>query len=105
MTLPISEALLYLRQTIAYKKRDWVAVYLNLRKYRRRWGMTVRVLERIVATVQSWGAMYKTMAQSVLLYGIEIWMMTGEMLKALMAFHHQAARHITGMTAKRGAGG
>ena len=27
------------------------------------------------------------------------------MLKVLKAFHHQAARHITGMTAKRGACG
>ena len=32
-------------------------------------------------------------------------MVTGEMLKVLMVFHHRAARRITGMTAKRGSGG
>ena len=31
-------------------------------------------------------------------------MVTGDMLKVLTAFHHRAARRITGMTAKNGAG-
>ena len=41
----------------------------------------------------------------VLLYGREIWVVTGEMLKVLTGSHHQAVRRITGRTAKRGAGG
>ena len=49
--------------------------------------------------------MYKAVAQSVLLYGSEIWVVTGDMLKVLAGFHHQAAQRITGMTEKRGAGG
>ena len=66
--------------------------------------MVVRVLERTGATVQAWGAMYKAVAQSVILYGRNIWVVTGEMLKVLEGFHYQAARRITGMTEKRGAG-
>ena len=31
--------------------------------------------------------------------------MTGEMLKVLTEFHHRVAQRITGMSAKRGAGG
>ena len=31
--------------------------------------------------------------------------MTGDMLKVLTAFHHEAELYITGITAKRGAGG
>ena len=35
-TLPPLEVFPYLGQTIAYNNRDWTAVYLNLRKDRRR---------------------------------------------------------------------
>ena len=45
------------------------------------------------------------MAQLVLFYGINIWVVTGEMLKVLEGFHHRAVQRITGMTEKRGAGG
>ena len=54
------------------------------------------------ATVRAWVEMYKTVAQSVLLYGSNSWVVTREMLKVLTAFHHQAARQITEMMAKCG---
>ena len=46
------------------------------------------------------------MAQLVILYGIESWVATGDMLKVLTAFHHQAAQRITGVetTGFHGAG-
>ena len=53
--------------------------------------MVARVLERTGATVQAWGVMYKAVAQSLLLYGRNIWVVTGDMLKVLTAFHHRAA--------------
>ena len=40
----------------------------------------------------------------MLLYGRENWVVTGEMLKVLPTFHHRAARRITGMMEKHGAG-
>ena len=49
--------------------------------------------------------MYKAMAQLLLLYVSESWVVTGEMLKVQTAFHHIAARRITGMIEKRGEGG
>ena len=67
--------------------------------------MITRVLERMGEMVRYRGVMYKAVAQSVLLYGSEIWVVTRDMLKVLMTFHHRAARRITGMTAKCGAGG
>ena len=67
--------------------------------------MIARVLERTGATVQARGAMYKAVSQSVLLYVRESWLVTGDMIKFLKAFYHRAARRITGMTEKRGAGG
>ena len=48
--------------------------------------------------------MYKAVTQSVLLYISESWVVTGEILKVLKAFHHRAVQWITGMTAKCGAG-
>ena len=49
--------------------------------------------------------MYKAVAQLVILYGSEIWVVTGDRLKVLTGFHHQAEQRITGMTDKRGAWG
>ena len=66
--------------------------------------MLARVLDSIGATMRYRGEMYKTVAHSVLLYGSESWVVTGEMLKVLTGFHHQAERRITGIKAKRGAG-
>ena len=48
--------------------------------------------------------MYNAVAQLVLLYGSESWVVTGAMLKVLGGFHHRVARRITGMTATCGAG-
>ena len=66
--------------------------------------MIVRVLGRMGATVQAQGSMYKALDQSVLLYGSESWVVTGEMLKVLTLFHHWVSLLITSMTAKYGAG-
>ena len=47
---------------------------------------------------------YKVVAQSVLLYVSESWVVTGEMLKVLEGFCHQATRKITGMMVTRDVG-
>ena len=104
-TLPPSEASPYLGMTITFNNSNWAAVYLNLRKDRMRWGMIGRVLERTVVTVQARGEIYKAVDQSVLLYGSKSWVVTGEMLKVLTAFHHWAERRIMGMTENHGSGG
>ena len=67
--------------------------------------MIVRFLESMGATVWSQVAMYKAVAHPVLLYGSVSWVVTGDMLKVLTAFHHWAARRITEITDKRGSGG
>ena len=103
-TLPPLEAFPYLGQMSAYNNSNSAAVYLNLRKAWRRWGMVARVLERKGETVQDREEMYKAVAQLVLLYFSKIWVVTGDMLKFLAGFHHWAARRITVMTAKLGAG-
>ena len=71
------EAFPYLGRTIKLNNSNREAVYLNLHKERRRWGMIAKVLERRGATVRDWGAIYKVVAQSVLLYGRESWVVNG----------------------------
>ena len=48
--------------------------------------------------------MYKTVEQSALLYGRDIWMVTGEIHNVLEGFHHRLAQHIIILTEKHGAG-
>ena len=55
--LPLSEAFLYLGQKITYINIYWTALYLNLCKAQRRWGMIAKVMERTVAAVRAQGAM------------------------------------------------
>ena len=42
--------------------------------------------------------LYKSVAQSVLIYGSDIWVVMGAMLKVLEGLHHRVARRITGIT-------
>ena len=50
----------------------------------------IKIIEMAGATVRVRGTMYKAVAQLVLLYGRESWVVTGEMIKVLTAFHHRA---------------
>ena len=99
-----TKAFPYLGRTITFNNNNWEEVYLNLHKYRRRWGVIARVMYRKGATVRARVAMYKSVAQSVLLYGRNRWVVTGDIIKVLTEFHHRAAQRITGMKAKRGTG-
>ena len=83
----------------------WTAVYQNLKKAQRWWGMVARVLAKTGATVQYRGVIYKALDQSVLMYGSESWAVTWAKLTVLEGFHHGAARRITSMTVTCGVGG
>ena len=61
--------------------------------------MVGEVVKNTGATVQSWGMIYKSVVQLVLLYGSKSWVLMGAMLKVLELFHYQVARRIVGMTA------
>ena len=41
------------------------------------------------------GVMYKEVEQSVLIYGSESWVVTGDILKVLEGIHHWTFRRIT----------
>ena len=58
-------------------------MYQNLRKARRQWGIIERVLEKTGEIMRARGMMYNAVTQSAILYGSDIWVVTGETLKVL----------------------
>ena len=56
----------YLGCTVAYNNSNWVALYQNLSKAWRRWGMMGKVVTNTGATVQERGMFYEVV-------GIFIW--------------------------------
>ena len=62
--------------------------------------MIAMVQERTGATVPARGAMYKSVVQSMLLYGSKIWVVTWEMIKVLTSFNHRLEQQTMGMTEK-----
>ena len=51
-------------------------------------------------TVQTRGMLYNAFVQLVLVYGSNIWVVMGAVLKVLGGFHHRVAIIITGITAQ-----
>ena len=60
-----------------------------------------KVVSKTGETVRAQGIMYKSVVQSVWLYGSDNWVVTGAMLKLLEGFHHRSERRIMGMTVLR----
>jgi exonuclease III len=86
----------YLGRQTASCDDDWPALCLNLNKARKRWMDISRVLVHEGADKRISGMFYKAVAQSVLLYLSETWVLTPSMLRRLDGFHKRIARRLTG---------
>ena len=75
---------------------DFPAVAGNLGKARKSWGRLQRILSREGADKRVSGKILKVVVQQVLLFGVETWVVTPRMERALNSFMHGAARRITG---------
>ena len=62
--------------------------------------MAGKVVSKMGETVQARGILYKLSIQSLLLYGSDSWVVTGDILKVMEVFHNRVERSITGMTAR-----
>ena len=80
---------------------DWLAVVGNLGKARKSWGRLSQVLGREGANPKVSGNFYKAVAQAVLLFGAETWVLTQRMDKALDRFQSRVKRRITGKQTRR----
>ena len=63
------DTFLYLGCTIAYNNSNLVALYQNLGKTMRQWGMVLKVLEKTGSAVRARETMYKSVVQTVIFYG------------------------------------
>ena len=59
------------------------------------WKMVLRVLDKTGERVQDMTMLYKAVVQTVILYGSENRVLTGEMMKMLEDFHHRIKRSLT----------
>ena len=80
---------------------DCLAVVGNLGNARKSWGRLSRILSWEGADPKVSGNFYKAVAQSVLLFGAETWVLTQSMDKALDSFHYRVAMRITGKQQRR----
>ena len=91
----------YLVRTAAYNKSDWEAMYHTLKKVRRQWRVVAKLLTKAGLKVQARVVVYKEVVHTVFLYGSDICVVMGEVLKVIEGFHHRVARRISGNTVQR----
>ena len=72
----------YLGRLLTSQDDDFPALYKNLAKSRKRWGMVSRVLCQEGANPRAMAMFYKAVLQAVLFYGSETWVITDRMMKA-----------------------
>ena len=70
-SLEPADAFPYHVRTIEYNNSNWEAVYHNLRKDNRRWGVISKLLTKTVAMVRACSMPYKLMTQTLILYESE----------------------------------
>ena len=77
----------------------------NLKKAQRRWARVSFVLRREGLSPRQGAMFYKAIVQSVLLYGVETWVLTKSMMNILKGFHYRVARKLSGFHARPLGGG
>ena len=66
----------YLGRVLTVGDDDWLAVLGNLGRERKSWGRLSRILRQEGAYPKVSGSFYKVVAQAVLLFGAETWVLT-----------------------------
>ena len=81
----------YMGRVMMMVDDDWLAVVGNLWKARKSWGRLLRILSREGADPKVSGHFFKALTQAVLLFGVETWVLTPSMDRALSSFQHRFA--------------
>ena len=84
---------------------DWLAVVDNLGKTRNSWGQFSRILIREGADPKVSGNFYEAVTQAVLLFGVEMWVLTPRMERALDILQYRVAQRLTRRQTRRQGGG
>ena len=81
----------YLGRVLTAGDDDWLAVVVNLGKAQKSWGHISQIFSPEGADPKVLGSFYKAVAQAVLLFGAETWVLTPRMERALGSFQHRFA--------------
>ena len=73
---------------------DWLAVVGNLGKAQKSWGQLSWILSREWADTKVSGNFYKVVAQAVVLFGVDRWVLTPRMEWDLESFQHRVSQRI-----------
>ena len=75
---------------------EWLAMVGDLGKSQKSWGCLSWVLVREGADPKVLGNFYREVAQAILLFRAETWVLNHNMEKALDSFHFRVAKSLTG---------
>ena len=73
----------------------------SLRKYHKSWARLTRILDREGADPRISGMSFNAAVQAMLLFGLEMWVLTPHMEWSLGSFQHRVVRQITGSQPRR----
>ena len=93
----------YLGRIISSYDDNWPVVVANLQKELNNWAWISHILGREGADANTLGIFYKTVVQSWLLFGSEIWVMTPCIGSTLGVFHHLVSLRRMVKQPRRGA--
>jgi hypothetical protein len=94
--IKIVEEFEYLGRIVMKDDRDGPAVMRNLARVRAKWASMRRFLVRDAADPKTMATFYRTVVLSVLLYGSESWVLTGNLMRQLRSFHRRCCQGLTG---------
>jgi acetyltransferase-like isoleucine patch superfamily enzyme len=87
----------YLGRIINESDDDLPAVENQPKKARQVWARISRIIEKKTnCSIKIMSTFYKSIVQTILLYGSESWVLMQFIIDKLNSFHHMCARHITG---------
>ena len=79
----------------------WPAVLGNLHRARNSWGRLSRILSREGADPKVSGHFEKAVTQAVLLFGVEMWVLTPRIEQAISSLQHRFAQRLIGRNKRR----
>ena len=91
----------YLVWVMMARDDDWPEVAGNLQKARKIWGRMSRVLIRERVDPKVSGHFFKAVVQDVLLFGVEMWVLTPKMKRSLISFQQRVARRLNRRKTRR----
>ena len=95
----------YLGRLLTVGDDNWLSVTGNRRKARKIWTQMTRILIRVGADPKVSGLFFKSAVHVVLLFWVDICVLTPRMDHSLSRFQHRVARRITGRQPRRRGGG